>query len=177
VWIFGYGSLIFRPAFPFARRVPARTVGWARRFWQGSTDHRGVPGAPGRVVTAIPSPGEDLWGVAYHVEADRADEVLAGLEVREKDGYARHAVVALERAGEVLTDRALLWVATEGNPSWQGDAPLERIAAQIARSRGPSGENAAYVAELHRALVAMGARDEHVEAVARAVELELGALA
>ena len=49
--ILGYGSLIFKADFPFLERRPASIEGWARRFWQGSHDHRGTPERPGRVLT------------------------------------------------------------------------------------------------------------------------------
>jgi len=73
MWIFAYGSLIFRPAFPFVERRRAFVRGWMRRFWQGSPDHRGVPDAPGRVVTLLPSEAETCGGCAYRIEASFAE--------------------------------------------------------------------------------------------------------
>ncbi len=61
---------------------------------------------------------------------------------------------------------ALVYVATTDNPEYLGEAPLEEIAAQIQCSRGPSGDNRAYVLQLARALDEMGAPDPHVEALA-----------
>ena len=67
MWVFGYGSLVWRPALPFCERGVGFIEGWVRRFWQGSMDHRGVPEAPGRVVTLAPEPGAECWGVGYRV--------------------------------------------------------------------------------------------------------------
>src|SRR5581483_11846825 len=66
MWIFAYGSLIFRPDFPWIERRRAFVRGWARRFWQGSPDHRGVPEAPGRVVTLVARDGF-CGGCAYRI--------------------------------------------------------------------------------------------------------------
>ena len=64
-WIFGYGSLMWRPDFEYCQCHNAWIDGWGRRFWQGSTDHRGVPGAPGRVATLVREPGAKCWGTAF----------------------------------------------------------------------------------------------------------------
>lgn len=166
LWLFAYGSLVFRPDIPFVERVPALLDGYARRFWQGSTDHRGVPGAPGRVVTLIRVAGARCAGVAYRVGDEHRERVLHDLDVREQGGYARTFERLTDPSGRTITDEALVYVATEENPNWLGDAPLESIAAQIRGAIGPSGPNPEYVLELAKALRAMEVDDDHVFALA-----------
>lgn len=159
-WVFGYGSLIFRPSFPFEERRPAVLPGFERRFWQGSTDHRGVPGAPGRVVTLVPRAGARCWGVAYRIAEHAWEGVLGHLDFREKGGYERRELdVELDPDRRV---RALVYWALPGNDAWLGEAPVASIAAQIRGARGPSGDNADYVRRLAGALREAGASDEHV---------------
>ena len=53
MWIFGYGSLMWTPGFPWLERRIGGIRGWARRFHQGSPDHRGTPEAPGRSLSLL----------------------------------------------------------------------------------------------------------------------------
>jgi len=168
-WIFGYGSLVWRPDFPFIERAPAAIEGWTRRFWQGSTDHRGVPGNPGRVVTLVHEPGARCWGMAYRIEAAVRDRVLGDLAHREKDGYDR--IVLDLTFAEIGRDAVAGFVyrANERNPNYLGPSPLTAIAAQVAASHGPSGDNIEYVLRLAEALRAMQVDDAHVFALERLV--------
>ena len=163
-WVFGYGSLIWRADFPWLERQPAMLSGWTRRFWQGSHDHRGIPDAPGRVVTLVPAPDETCVGVAYHVES----HVFDHLDYREKNGYER-VVVSLTLAHGKDVDGAV-YVAPMDNFAFLGDAPLEEMARQIRDSVGPSGRNVDYLHELASALRDLNAEDPHVFALEAAVQ-------
>ena len=164
LWIFGYGSLVWRPAFPFRERVVATLSGHARRFWQGSTDHRGVPEAPGRVVTLIEHAASECLGVAYRVAADESGPVLSGLDHREKGGYERRLLPLSLVDGRPV--EALVYLATHRNPNYLGPASLADIAAQVCASRGPSGPNDEYVFELAAFVEREGAEEPHVQELA-----------
>ena len=170
VWVFGYGSLIWRPAMAHVARRAGRIDGWARRFWQASTDHRGTAEAPGRVLTLVESDGA-VWGMAYAIARAAWPDIEAALELREQQGYARLTVdiglAAGEQAGPIVEAVAgLLYLATPDNPYFVGPEPLEVTAEVVRRSRGPSGRNVDYVLELERTLAAMGAVDPEVSALA-----------
>jgi cation transport regulator ChaC len=160
LWIFGYGSLLWKQDFPFTEARSAHVFGWARRFWQGSTDHRGEPGSPGRVVTLVRSPGAVCHGLAFHVHVEERTAVLEYLDRREQGGYVRENVYV--HFGEAERVPAILYRADETNPEFIGPATMEAIAEQVRRSRGPSGPNAEYVRRLAAALRELGAVDPHV---------------
>lgn len=158
---------MFRPAFPYARCEAGYVEGFERRFWQGSTDHRGTPEAPGRVVTLVRSPTARCYGTAFGVEDSELDEVLDRLDFRERGGYSRLQVPITLAAGQRARVTGLVYIADPGNPEWLGPAPLEVIAAQVRACAGPSGKNIDYVLGIARALASMPfAHDEHVMALA-----------
>jgi cation transport regulator ChaC len=161
-WVFGYGSLIWKQDFPYLDSRPGRVTGWARRFWQGSHDHRGREHDPGRVVTLIEAPGEVCGGRAFLVEND----VFEHLDHREKNGYER---IAVGIAFESETVDGVVYRAAEGNPAFLGPAPLKEMAEQINRSVGPSGSNREYLLELAQALRGLGYSDPHVFELERRV--------
>lgn len=166
-WIFGYGSLIWRPGFAHRGARVARVHGWVRRFWQGSHDHRGVPGAPGRVATLTPDPRGYVEGLAFRLDAETADGIFEGLDHREKNGYRRANVVLRFRGGGTAEGR--VYVAPEDNDAFLGPAPLGEMAARILASAGPSGTNRDYLFRLADALREHDVRDDHVFELERRV--------
>lgn len=159
LWLFGYGSLIFKADFPFTERLPASIQGWSRRFWQGSHDHRGTADAPGRVVTLVEDPGATCHGMAYRVAGD----TLSHLDMREKNGYLRFITpLSFESGG---TAPGLVYIATRDNAAWLGPASMAQMAAHIHQSAGPSGPNRDYLLALAAALREMAVEDDHVHAL------------
>lgn len=163
VWLFGYGSLIFKVDFPYLEARPAFIRDWVRRFWQGSHDHRGTEDAPGRVVTLVPEPDAICAGVAYRV----APDVFDHLDFREKNGYLRlEAGLTFDDGGIA---RGVVYIALDNNPAFLGPASEEEIARHISGSRGPSGHNIDYLTGLADALRKMSVDDPHVFTVERHV--------
>ena len=167
LWVFGYGSLIWRVDFPYAERQPAYIKHYTRRFWQGSTDHRGTPEAPGRVVTLIEQTDAVCWGMAYRIAPEHRGEVLAHLDYREKGGYRRNELPLYLRGQAPVT--GITYHATEDNPNFLGAMDNLSIARQVVVSQGPSGHNVEYVLRLQEALSRLDADDPHVREIAEHV--------
>lgn len=119
-------------------------------------------------MTLIQAPDERCLGVAYRLPGGQAAAILSALDHRERAGFERLEVALVARTGERL--RAITYVARHANPHFLGPAPLEVLAAEIARRRGPSGSNADYVRQLARALRELGADRDHVFEVERQLD-------
>ncbi|KAL9540362.1 hypothetical protein MBANPS3_009726 [Mucor bainieri] len=177
IWVFGYGSLIWKPPIHYEQKQIGYIKNYVRRFWQHSEDHRGTPEKPGRVVTLIPFDewktiesveGHDrvTWGVAFKIPSDDVEATRAYLDHREKNGYTVHTVdvYSLEDDETPAVRNALVYIGTTDNEAYVGPAPADKIAQQIHDSYGPSGWNAEYLLNLAEALreISPGVKDDHV---------------
>ena len=165
MWIFGYGSLIYNPNVPYDACQLGYVEGWGRRFFQGSRDHRGVEGAPGRVVTLVESARERTYGMAFHVPSYERERVLATLDVREQGGYERHHLILQASDGRALP--VLTYLGSTSSRDYLGRATPREIATQIFYSTGPSGTNSAYLLDLAAALRALRVECAHTFAIER----------
>ncbi|GLG99198.1 Gamma-glutamylcyclotransferase [Gryllus bimaculatus] len=147
LWVFGYGSLCWHPGFEYEQSVTGYVRGWARRFWQGNTTHRGTEGKPGRVATLIEEKEGVVWGRAFAVTGDAALPYLDTRECR-LGGYRTQLTTFHPGCCPERTLTALVYVALPCNALWLGDAPLPEMARQIVASRGPSGHNVEYILRL-----------------------------
>ncbi len=167
IWLFGYGSIMWKTGFNFEASERCHVRGWARRFWQASTDHRGTPEFPGRVVTLIESAREHCWGTAYRLPAHEATDIIEDLDYREKGGYDRTELSLTLRSGRSI--EGITYIARPHNPHYLGESSLEDIARQIRLSHGPSGSNKEYILKLHQTLEQHHIQDKHVDALAQLI--------
>jgi glutathione-specific gamma-glutamylcyclotransferase len=175
LYVFGYGSLLFRPDVRYALRRAAYVRGWQRRLDQGSPDHRGTPSLLGRVATLVLAPDAECGGAVYTIDPAHRDAVLARLDHRERGGYARIEVEAFLVGPETVPGETVLattWMATADNPFYLGPAPLAEMVAQIRAATGPSGTNADYVRRLAEALADLAVEDPDIALIADALKTE-----
>jgi len=154
MWIFGYGSLIWKVDFPYKTKEIGYIKGYIRRFWQASTDHRGTPEKPGRVVTLVPSedPEARVWGVAYEIPSAEVAATLSHLDHREKCGYARREVTFQPEEPARPAHQLTIYVGTPDNPYFTGPTSEEELAKVVVAARGQAGPNTEYVYNLAAAV-------------------------
>lgn len=167
-WVFGYGSLMWRPGFPFAERVGAVLHGRRRAFCIYSVHHRGTHERPGLVLGL--APGGAARGVAYRVGEADWGEVYAYLREREQPTETYFESEAAVRLVDGRRIQALVFLSDTHHPQWAGALSLDRQARLIAGARGLSGRNVDYLRDLVEHLREEGVRDRAMESLLAQVE-------
>jgi len=164
LWIFGYGSLMWRPDFPFVERVRATIAGYHRAFCIASTFHRGSMDRPGLVLGL--DRGGACEGIAYRIATADAPAVLAYLRARELIyGVYRETSVPAHFAPGASVEAAhvLAYTVERCHPAYTGRLPLAVQAAIIKGAQGRSGADLDYLINTVRHLKDLGIRERHIE--------------
>ncbi len=156
IWVFAYGSLLWKADFPFVERRLARLRGYHRRFCLWQWRHRGTRRSPNLMLGL--DRGGSCRGVAYRVAGPDLQDKLAGLWRREMigDGYRPRWLLAETEAGPL--DVVAFVINREGE-RYAGRLPEDEVADLIASACGHNGPSAEYLLETVMALEAAGLRD------------------
>ena len=166
-WVFGYGSLMWRPGFDHEEVRQARLFGYHRALCVRSFVHRGTPERPGLVLGL--DRGGSCHGAAFRVRPDRRDAVLAYLRARElvTDVYLETTrKVRLETGHHVY---AVTYVVDRVHHQYAGALSIDDAVSAVSGAIGQSGPNEDYVINTVDHLKTLGIRDHHLEAIAHRV--------
>ncbi len=161
LWVFGYGSLMWRPGFPYAERRKATLRGWRRRLCIYSHHYRGTPQRPGLILGL--DQGGVCAGVAFRVDAALWEPTIRYLREREQVTAVyveRIEPITLETGERVA---ALAYVADRLHPQYAGRLDPAAMLDLVRAAEGSCGRNADYVTETYDHLVAIGVRDRELE--------------
>jgi cation transport protein ChaC len=167
-WVFGYGSLIWRPGFDYAERRRARLSGFRRAFCLRSIRYRGTPEAPGLVLGLDADPAAHCEGVVFRVPAHQADETRAYLHEREMGTDSYFETFQTVDIADHGPDDALCYVMDPDHFQYTRIS-LEEQAAIIAASHGPAGPNCDYLHATVEHLIELGIADPDLMALDKMV--------
>ncbi len=163
-WVFGYGSLMWNPGFPYEERVLARIGGYRRSLCVRSYVHRGTEEQPGLVLGL--DRGGSCKGVAFRVLPSEWQSTVDYLRERElvTSVYLERQVRTLLSDGRTV--RALTYVIDRDHPQYAGAVTIEEAARIVESAVGRSGPNPVYVANTVSHMRELGIRDQWLESVA-----------
>jgi len=169
VWIFAYGSLLWRPGFDHDQALDARLFGYHRSPCVYSWVHRGTEQRPG-VVLGLDR-GGSCRGRVLGVVAAREAEVLANLDARElvTDVYQRRRLPLTTARGRLA---AWCYVVRRDHGQYAGKLEDHRVLELVQHGTGRSGRNGDYVVSTVRHLEQMGVVDGPLHRLARSLTLQ-----
>jgi cation transport protein ChaC len=167
-WVFGYGSLMWRPGFAFEERAPATLAGRRRAFCIYSVHHRGTYERPGLVLGL--APGGSVRGMAYQVAEAEWPATYAYLVEREQPTETYVEGRRFVRLADGRRVECLVFLSDVHHPQWAGALSLARQAELITGAAGLSGRNEDYLRDLVEHLRAEGIHDRGMEELLTLVE-------
>ena len=173
LWVFGYGSLMWRPGFDFIEQVPARLIGEHRALCVYSFDHRGTPEKPGLVLGL--DRGGACRGVAFRVAASRRSDTIDYLRSREQTTNVYREVmrsVWLENEPRQRVS-AMAYVVDRGHVQYAGRLSLAEQLRYVQQGHGRSGNNRDYVLSTVKSIEAQGFRDQQLHQLALMLHKEM----
>lgn len=165
LWVFGYGSLMWRPGFETVEALVGRVDGFHRALCIYSYAHRGTPERPGLVVGL--DRGGYCQGMAFRVDACKRRETIAYLREREQITMVyREVMVPVALAdGSGRCVEAITYVADQSHKQYAGLLPMDRQLEIVLAGQGKSGANIDYVLNTVEHLWEMGLEDEDLSAL------------
>jgi glutathione-specific gamma-glutamylcyclotransferase len=166
-WVFGYGSLMWRPGFAFEGVEQARLFGYHRALCVASHVHRGTPERPGLVLGL--DRGGSCHGLAFRIAPEQRAAVLEYLRARElvNNVYLERTISAALKSGRRV--HALAYVVDRRHGQYAGALSAQEAARRVTGAVGISGANEDYVLNTVAHLRQMNIRDPWLENVARAI--------
>jgi cation transport protein ChaC len=166
LWVFAYGSLMWRPGFDFAEQIPARLIGEHRALCVYSFDHRGTPERPGLVLGL--DRGGACRGIAFRVAANRRETTIAYLRDREQTTHVYREVTRSVWLEDDARRRvsALAYVVDRGHVQYAGRLTLAEQVHYVRQGHGRSGHNRDYVLSTVKSIESQGFRDPKLHQLA-----------
>lgn len=159
LWVFGYGSLMWNPAFHFAERLPGAIYGYHRRFCLWSLLGRGSPDRPGLMLAL--EHGGSCHGIAFRVIPEDPEGELEIIWRREMvSGAYRPRWLNVHTAEGIR--RAIAFTINRRHERYAGLLPEDRVVASIAQGKGDLGACADYLFNTVEHLEELGIHDSHM---------------
>lgn len=167
VWVYGYGSLIWRPEFSFVERRSALLQGYHRALCLWSRINRGTPEQPGLVFGL--DQGGDCHGVAFRIAASEVPHTFEALWRREmpSGAYTPLWLPCVTDQGPV---QALTFVMNRHTDAYVPSMPLQQLADVVHRAHGINGPCIEYVLETADALKQSKIVDSKLEQIVHALQ-------
>lgn len=161
LWIFAYGSLIWKPAVHTTDHRRATAHGWHRAFCLRLRRYRGSPQQPG-LMMGLKRGGACVGMIHRLADAERRDLLIQLLE-REvgNDAHVTGVRWINARTESGLVRALAFWAEPQGLPEWV-DVPLDEVARILARACGHVGSGAAYLYHTVAKLADLGIRDRNL---------------